>query len=150
MIIQDVKEKLPWDFLPYGENQKIESLKTGDYTTDDLKDIFIVERKATTGELAINLGKKSKQFFAELKRMNTYKYKYVICEFSIHDLYRFPEGSGIPKKDWKNLRMNYKYITSCIEKIINDCNIEFFFCLNKIDAERKFLELYNDIKQRET
>ncbi len=146
-IIQDTRERDPWNFIPYGCNQTICKLEEGDYTIKGYEHLLRVERKRNTGELAINLGKKKKQFFAELKRLQKYQFKYIVCEFDLHDIFSFPENSGIPRHEWSKLRITSNYISACIDKIVTDCDIQFLFCRNKSDAERKFIEIYNEIRQ---
>lgn len=148
IIIQDSRERSPWDFVSYGFNQRIQKLDEGDYTVEGLEDKFIVERKRNTGELAINLGKKKKQFFDELKRLQKYPHKFIIFEFQLHDIFSFPVNSGIPKSDWKSLRITSNYMASCIDRIVSDCDIPIFFCSDKVGAERKFIEILNDVLKK--
>jgi len=112
IILKDTREKQGWDFE---SSEKCEAqidigLKTGDYTLEGLETSLCIERKASTGELAMNLGKKRKTFEAEIERMSHFRWAYIICEFSIDDLMMFPERSGIPQSKWRFIRMNGKFM----------------------------------------
>src|SRR3990167_6244714 len=102
-ILQDTKEKMPWDLSFFGIEQTLVHVETGDYV---IPGFLVIERKRSTGELSLNLGQKSRCFRAELERMVTFKYRCIICEFSIDDLYSFPINSGIPKRYWKRIRIS--------------------------------------------
>ena len=112
VVIQDTREKNGWNFDIYDScvGTLSKGLKTGDYTIEGREDFLIIERKATTAELALNLGKKRVQFEAELERMMSFQYPYIVCEFSESRLMQFPRGSSIPKRRWRYLRMNGKFL----------------------------------------
>lgn len=143
-ILRDNKEKVGiWDFSFSNLVKSVDvvHLKTGDYTIKGLEDLICLERKKTTGEIAINLGQKYKQFSAELERMSTIKYKYVICEFTIENLTEFPTNSGIPKYLWKHIRVSGKFLLSRINSLSETFGVEFIFAGNKTNAEQKAIEL---------
>ena len=108
VILKYTREKNGWNFESSDRCLAVANwgLKTGDYTAKGLEKELVIERKASTGELAMNLGKKRKAFEAEIVRMSKFRWKYVIMEFSIDDLMNFPENSGIPKKQRQYVRMN--------------------------------------------
>lgn len=106
-IIRDKQEKVNyWDFSPDNlfKGTASETMLTADYTIRGLENIFCIERKASSGEIAGNLY--TKQFENELKRMEKFKHAFVVCEFLLEDLFNFPYGSGIPKIIWNKLRTN--------------------------------------------
>ena len=112
IILRDTREKNGWTFQSFDRCKAVKDwgLKTGDYTARGLEKSLVIERKASTGELAMNLGQKRKPFEAEMERMSNFRWAYIVCEFSIDDIMSFPENSGIPKKRWQYMRMNGKFI----------------------------------------
>jgi hypothetical protein len=145
IILQDTSEQKPWDFSFYGYESKKYNLDTGDYTTEELKDIYRVERKASTGELAINIGSKGRQFYAEMERMLDYKHRYIICEFPFQDLLTFPLNSGIPKSKIPHLKISKNFLISSLERIENKYNIEIIYAINRDAARDKFITITTGI-----
>lgn len=137
IIIRDNKEKVGYWEFDFIENcqQVSASLKTGDYTIKGLEDIVCLERKRTTGELSINLGSKWEVFSRELQRMEPFKYKYILLEFSLDDVLNFPKNSGIPQSKWQFIKIHPKFILGRIEYIKKTYNIKVIFCGSKQNAE---------------
>ena len=55
-VIRDTREKQGWDFIFYDNIDIVDQkLDCGDYTTESLKDIVVIERKASATEIANNL-----------------------------------------------------------------------------------------------
>lgn len=148
VVLQDNKEKVgQWNFS-FSErvsHTEVCHLKTGDYTIKGLESLVCLERKKTTGEIAINLGKKWKTFKAELERMQSFKYKYVICEFHINDILFFPASSGIPEKLWPYLRMTGKFLLSRINQLSEQYGVEFIFAGCKANAESQAIEILTNV-----
>jgi hypothetical protein len=90
-------------------------LDTGDYSIDGLEHLLCLERKATVAEFAVNM--RGDTFKRELERMKSYKYRFIIFEFSIDDILRFPIGSGIPKSKWETMRISSQFIMRFISDI---------------------------------
>jgi hypothetical protein len=155
IILQDNKEQTPWDleFFDEVEEQKVVHLVTGDYSIEGLESVVTIERKRTTGEIALNLGQKYKAFAREFDRLQTFEYRYIICEFTFDDILSFPINSGIPKRFWSKLRISGKFILSRLEQLCNDHEVELILCGNKENAERtayKILKSINDEKKKQT
>jgi hypothetical protein len=148
IVLQDNKEKVGmWNlsFSSHYAGTEVVHLKTADYTIKGMEDIVCLERKRSTGEIALNLGKKWETFKAELERMQTFKYKYVICEFTINDVLFFPANSGVPKFLWPKLRMSGKFILARINELSETYGIEFIFAGNKTNAEVKAMEILTNV-----
>jgi hypothetical protein len=147
IILRDTREKQPWDFEWYNEVKKVEvcTVKVGDYTLKGYEDLVAIERKRSTGELAINFGKKRKQFLAEMEKMRDYKWRYVICEFPRVHLLRFPEDSGIPKRDWKYLRMNAGYINKTVNDLTEKYGVTFLFCQSPYEAQDEAIKIFQTV-----
>lgn len=146
IILQDTREQNPWDFSFYGFTQQRQTLKTGDYTLVGYEDILCIERKRTTGEIAINIGSKSKPFYAELTRMGSYKYRFLILEFSEQDVSEFPKGSGIPYKTQAKLRISANFILSSITKISNEYGVNVIFAGSRENAISEVINIFNEIQ----
>jgi hypothetical protein len=144
-VLRDNKEKIPWDFSIYGFAEKKIHLKTGDYTVEGLEDIICIERKRNTGEISLNLGRLSKQFKAEFERMEQFRFRYLICEFSADSLAKFPQGSGIPKRMWKKLRMNGKFMIKRLNEWCEQYGVELIFCNTKLDAEQEAAHIIKEV-----
>lgn len=147
IIKQDTREKQPWTFDWYDGVQEIRrcTVKVGDYTLEGFEEIVAIERKRSTGELSINFGRKRKQFLAEMERMRNYRWKYVICEFPEENLENFPENSGIPKRDWKYLRMNGGYIRRTIHELSEEYGVAFLFCQNPFEAQDEVIKIFQEV-----
>jgi hypothetical protein len=148
VVLQDSREKEgKWNFLfsSLVKDQKIIGLKEGDYTIEGLEEVLRIERKRTTSELAINLGSKFKQFKAEFEKLKRFKYKYLVCEFSLDTLLEFPVNSSVPKYLWSKLRLNGKFMLKKIEELSAEYGVEFLFCNNKYEAEQTVLEIFRSV-----
>ena len=147
IIIRDTREKNGWSFDFYESCGEIidQGLKTGDYTAQGLEEHLVIERKATTAELALNLGKKRKQFEAELERMKEFRWAYIICEFSEDNVREFPRNSTVPKSRWKSLRMNGKFMRKCLHNYEEKYGVKIIFTNNKEEAEEEALRIIQDV-----
>lgn len=147
IILTDTREKRPWQFDWYREVQAIEVTKvdTGDYTLKGYEHIVAIERKASTGELAVNLGKKKKAFLNEMTRMKEIPNRYIICEFPKEYLETFPYNSKIPGKDWKYLRVNKNYMLHMMKVFQDDFGITVLYYDNPQQAQDKAMEIFNEI-----
>lgn len=141
IILVDSREQTGYDFGFHGYESKTQKLDTGDYTIEGTSKLICIERKKTTGELAINLGSKKKQFDAEMERMSEFKYKYLLFEFSVNDIVNFPKCSGIPQNLLKNIKINSKYMLKCLEEYQNKYEIEVLYANNRDSAINFALEL---------
>jgi hypothetical protein len=151
IIIQDTREKYPWNFSFYDTEVQIKGLKTGDYSLCGLEENTCIERKRNLAEVSINLGSKWKQFSAELLRMCIFPHKIIILEFGEEKLDSFPVGSGIPENKWPQIRMSPGFLKKRLYSIKDTYDIDIIFCPTKEQAEEqayKFLkESYEKEKQ---
>ena len=149
IVLRDTREKTGWDFKTHDKCRAVVDwgLKTGDYTVRGLEKHLVVERKASTGELAMNLGKKRSAFEAEIKRMDNFRCKYILCEFSIDDLMNFPENSGIPKKQLQYVRMNGKFMWKKLCEYQEQHGVQVVFCDNKINAQEKAMFIFDEVTE---
>ncbi len=162
-IIIDTREQQPWSFGLHGFDVVHAKLDEGDYSTLEIKDlehrmdkkILCIERKRSSGELAGNLGKNWNRFCDEMERMSDYQYKYVILEFSLDTLLAFPEGSGIPKKNWfrknkkgktvKNVVMSGNYMNTKLQSLETMYGVEVIFTNGTDEAIQEAVNIINKV-----
>lgn len=153
-ILQDTREKMPWDFTPYEfcTAQTVQKLSAGDYVIDG-SNIIVIDRKHRVSELATNLVKYRDRFERELERMQEYTYRYILCEFTYRQLLLFPKGAGMSKYMEKKVRAKGKYLAYCTHRLSEQYNVEFIFCDNRQASLEKAMELLiqaNNEKQQNT
>ena len=135
-VIKDTREQAGYFFTEYNTCAGMieQKLDTGDYTIQGLEDKVCVERKGCVEELAVNLGQKKYPFLDEIERMSSFPQKFIVLEFSLDDLIKFPTDTRIPALKIKNLKITGKYLLKCLLEfeIYNDIHI--LFCGNKHNA----------------
>jgi hypothetical protein len=143
LIIVDTREKTGWwDLSKYDgcDGQISSKIDAGDYSLYDYPNLITIERKRTINEIANNLGREYERFCREFERMQKYKNKYVICEFTLDSLIDYPKNE--PKYLQKSIRMNGKFMLKRIDELENKYNVKFIFCKNKEEAEREAFDLF--------
>lgn len=145
IILQDTRERTPWDFTFYGYEQVIQTLQTGDYTLKGYEKLCCIERKRTSGEIAVNLGVKKAPFMKEIARMQEFEHRYIICEFSEDTLMKFPYEAGIPKSMIPRIRISKNYISSCLKNFNDELGINVIFCNSVADAEMTAIGIFREI-----
>ena len=108
-IITDTREKKPWIFETIGnvDEVKMSKLNTGDYSIKGLEDIFMIERKSSVDELFMSLGVQWKRFEKEMKRTEPFKYKYLIIEATMREIYK---GSKYSKMSGRFIMARLVYL----------------------------------------
>lgn len=147
-IIQDTREQKPLDFSFFGHDTTLAKLSYGDYSLQGYEELVFIERKASTGELAHNLGKGRDAFFREFERGRNAKYKYVICEFTYDNILEYPANSGIPANLARYVKMNSGYMLKLIEHLEIVYGVQFVFCGDRETATEKIIEIL-DLCRRE-
>jgi len=143
-IIVDTREQQPWEFEYYSKASR--KLDTGDYSIEGLESLFTIERKKSVSEIANNISEN--RFNKELDRLNSYKYKFLLLEFSLQDVLDYPIGSTVPKKMWEKLKITNKYILKYLTQISINYNLQTFFCGNKDNAEELALSIIKRIVEK--
>tara|TARA_R110000824_G_scaffold160810_1_gene335751 strand:+ start:3535 stop:4038 length:504 start_codon:yes stop_codon:yes gene_type:complete len=135
-VIKDTREQNGWHFSEYDKcaGMEIDTLHTGDYTLKGFDDLVCIERKASTAEIAMNLGKKKRPFQAEMERMRDYPFSFLICEFDIDDLLVFPENSKVPQRARAYVKVTGKYLLKCLIEFQIWYDTKILFCGNKNNA----------------
>lgn len=152
-IIQDTREQTPFKFVMDGAEEavavEIDTLKTGDYSIRGLEDKLCVERKASVEELANNLGREWERFKNELERMRQFPHAFIVCEFSVADVFEYPENSTRMKSYQKEkVRLTGKFIIKKIMEIELEYNVKILFGQNKYYACRLVYSLMKRTHER--
>lgn len=149
--IKDTREKNGWDFEVFESCRAMEisCLKTGDYTIEGYEHILCIERKASTAEVANNLGVNKKRFDAEMERISKYPQPFLILEFSMSDLLDFPRNSGIPVKKWSSIKITGKYLLKTLLEYQVLYNVKILFCDDKDQAEEVCDSIFKRIMRLE-
>jgi ERCC4-type nuclease len=148
-ILADTREKQPWDFIFFPDvTVTTAKLNLGDYTSSKLKDLLFVERKASPSEIAINLGNKKdkERFFTELEKAKEYKHKFIICEFSESDVYKFP--SGLPHHIKSKMRITGRGLMKMIKDAEQKFGIPFLFFDDKNQAELYVYTIISSLEKK--
>lgn len=91
-ICVDTREKLGWSFVAATNANKIsgisiETLKEGDYCIKENPELVIIERKRNVDELYLNFVNHMDRIEDEMKRLQKYKFRYIIVEQTWDALY---------------------------------------------------------------
>jgi ERCC4-type nuclease len=135
-VIKDTREQDGWYFSEYDKcaGMEVKGLNTGDYTIKGYEDIVCIERKGCTSEIAMNLGRKKAPFQAEMERMKDFPFAFIICEFSMSDLLRYPEGSRVPKHRKSQVKVTGKYLLKSMIEFQVWYDTKILFCDDKRNA----------------
>ena len=135
-VIKDTREQDGWFFSPYDrcEGMEVDTLHTGDYTLKGFEDVVCVERKASVSEIAMNLGKKKKPFQDEMERMRDFEFSFMILEFNMEDVIKYPEGSRVPRSARSKVRVTGKYLIKCLMEFQIWYDTKILFCGDKNNA----------------
>lgn len=136
VIIVDTREKNGYLFKEYDNCSGMikKKLDTGDYSIEGLEDIICIERKASLEEVVNNLLESSKRLEREIQRMNSYKHKFIVCEFSMNDIVNFPKNSSLPEAVKNKLKINGKFLLKKLMEFQVYHDVHVVFCGNKDNA----------------
>lgn len=144
-VIIDTREQQPWIFeRTTAENKKLD---TGDYSVEGYENILCIERKKSVSEIANNITES--RFKDVIERMNNYKYSFLILEFNLNDIYRYPVGSNVPKHMWNKIKISSGFIIKNLLELQLKNNIKVLFCDNATNASRIALSLMKKVYEIE-
>ena len=140
-IIVDSRENKPWSFNKTSrcEGSEVQALSTGDYSIKSFEDKFAIERKASVSELAKNLHEQ--RWFNCLRRLSSYDFSCIICEFNMSDIMKFPVGSSIPRRRWRFLKVKPSFIVRHLSIIQIKFGVSVFLADNASYAQDMALSL---------
>lgn len=148
IVIRDTREKRGWDFSNSSACSEVidKKLETGDYSVKGLEHILVLERKASTAELATSISKAA--FKNELVRMEKIPHRFLILEFSLQDVLDFPRHSTVPESKWNKLRVSNRFIMKRLTEIQVNQNIHVIFADNKEAAKYIAINIMKEIYGR--
>lgn len=162
-LIVDTREREPWDTMSF--HLKRQKLDEGDYTLQEFLDYeqqtgkktIRIERKSSVTEIANNLGRLYAQFQREMERLKPYDEKYMVLEFSMDQLAKYPEGS-IPEKYMyrtnkygkkvKNIKMTGKFMQIRLDYLYNTYGIEIIYAGSRANAISIMEDLLNEYAKK--
>lgn len=151
-VIKDTREQDGYHFSSFttcaGMIEK--KLDTGDYSIVGLEDKICIERKGCVEELAVNLGQKKHPFLDEISRMRNFPHKYLILEFSLEDLIKFPEDTRIPIKNKASVKITGRYMLKCLIEFQLYDSIQILFCGDKYNAFLAVSSIFKRINEMYT
>lgn len=100
-------------------------LDTGDYTIVGYEKTFVIERKGALTEWAHNVNEA--RFTKELERLEKFDQAFIILEFTLEDLMRWPHGCNIPKERLKDIRMNNYFLLKKTCEIMTQYKTKIIF-----------------------
>lgn len=140
-VIIDTREQHPWQFETI--EKTIAKLDTGDYSLKGFEDLFCIERKANVSEFANNITEK--RYVDVVERLSNVKYSFLLLEFDLYDLLRYPEGSNVPKRIRDKIRITPKFLLKKINELQIMHNIKVVFCGDPISAEIMALSIMRKV-----
>lgn len=152
LVIKDTREQDGYHFSDFNTCAGMveEKLDTGDYSIRGLEDKICIERKGCVEELAINLGSKKHTFLNEITRMQDFPHKYLILEFSLDDLLKFPDESRIPIKNKQTVKITGRYMLKCLIEFELYDNVHVLFCGDKRNAFLAVSSIFKRINEMYT
>jgi predicted DNA-binding protein len=153
-VIKDTREQDGYTFEAFTgrytscKGMIVEKLDTGDYSLEGLEDRLCIERKGRISELAINLGKDKARFMREIERMKEFEFRFLVLEFSLDDVLKFPEGADIPERNMSKVKITGKYILKMLIEIQMNHNIPIYFCDNKRNAKYLINSIFKRVNER--
>jgi ERCC4-type nuclease len=85
-VLFDSREQTPWEPLP-GVTMTRATLDAGDYTTEALQGVAVLERKSIP-DFASTITRDRERFEDELRRLRNYRWRSLIVEGDITEVYR--------------------------------------------------------------
>lgn len=151
-VIKDTREQDGYYFSSFDKCSGMieQKLDTGDYTIQGFEDKICVERKGCVEELAVNLGQKKHAFLNEIERMKDFPHKFLVLEFSLEDLLKFPDETRIPVKNKAALKITGKYMIKCLMEFALYNNVQILFCGNKYNAFLAVTSIFKRINEMYT
>jgi ERCC4-type nuclease len=140
-IIVDTREQKPWSFANQAKaNHKLD---TGDYSIEGLENLLAIERKRNVAEFANNVTEK--RFVDVVDRLSKIPYSFILFEFDMEDVMKYPIGSDIPKRLWDKIRISPAFLLKHIVDLQIEHNIKIIFCGNSNNAEKVALSIMRKI-----
>lgn len=90
-LIQDTREKTPWDFCGDEDFETVISTKldAGDYSLQDPSNLIVIERKASIDEIYNNFATSEgkERIYKEAERLQAFQHKFLIIEDTLDNVF---------------------------------------------------------------
>ena len=148
-VIIDSREQQPFEFTSSKIDETIcTKLDTGDYSVEGFEDKLAIERKASVSEFYQNVTQD--RFWREMERLQKYKYKFIIFEFSVSEVEMFPHGSDLPKAVRNRLKISSAYLMKCIARLQVQYGINVIFGENRDNSVYLVTNIMKEVYERES
>ena len=109
-VVKDTREQQGWNFHAGKAcaGMEVGTLKTGDYSLRGMETLLTIERKGSVEEFAGNVTQA--RFERELERMRDYPHAFLVLEFTMDDLLKFPYGGNIPRHKLPYIRVKGPFL----------------------------------------
>jgi hypothetical protein len=84
----------------------------------------------------------------EIERMKEFEFPFLVLEFPLDDLIKFPEGADIPEGNMSKVKITGKYLLKMLVEIQMDYNIPIYFCDNKKNAKFLINSIFKRVNER--
>jgi len=136
-ILIDTREKNPYEFAR--ANVERIKLETGDYTLRGYENILAIEHKASCSELAGNVTEK--RYVNWTSRLAAFPHKFLICDFSLHDIQVYPAGANIPRRLRRKVRIRGPFILKKLGEL-EELGINIILAGNRESAKQFILDIF--------
>lgn len=152
VVIKDTREQDGYHFSSFNTCSGMieQKLDTGDYSIVGMENKICIERKGCVEELAVNLGQKKHAFLDEIARMKDFEHKYLVLEFSLEDLLKFPDETRIPIKNKSSVKITGRYMLKCLIEFELYNGVHVLFCGNKHTAFLAVSSIFKRINEMYT
>ena len=130
VIAVDTREQQPYKFKGHASVRK--KLDAGDYSIKGFEKLIGIERKGSTTDFRMSLGRNHKRFMRELDRLRPYICKVIVVESTLQEVLHPPRLYD---------RVHPNSIMGSIVKITVDYDIPILFCNGRRRAEEVTLKL---------
>ena len=144
-VVRDTREKIDqgWMFIESERcsGTRVEKLDVGDYSLSGFEKLVTIERKGSVSEFCGNLTqerfvgsydpKKSFDKQAEFIRLEAITWPFIILEFTLEELLKYPDIPGIPPRLRKTIRFKGSAALKKIIELQMMYKTKILFCGNK-------------------
>lgn len=148
-VVRDTKEQIGWDFPLSDSCAGVVDFKleTGDYSLLGYETIVSIERKRNVAEIAMNINES--RFPRFIERLSKFKYKFIVCEFSLSDVLDWPNGAGLPRDVVSQIRVTPRYIMMKLSEYMVKHDIKIIFAGSRGDAVKLVSSIFKRIMEAE-
>src|SRR5690606_14394407 len=147
-VIADTRENLVKTFnkTDYCNGTTSKKLDYGDYSLEGLEDKFVVERKGNVSEVYSNIcGDDWERFEKELIVLQDYPDAYIIFEFSMNDIIKFPWNCKLPMAVKRKIGNRGGFFLRRLLEVMTEYKIPIIFAGSQENAQTVMISLFKRI-----